>query len=125
MRTNSFESIVPSSLSLPKNRAAWFTVLHKRVLSLYVQPTRRSGGGQIKAPPAAGEHSNCAVSERSSYLSDVWERNIQFAQLHLQLVDGHLPEFGTLSLYTAGHAYRLLLDRDAANLQHGHEHCFL
>jgi hypothetical protein len=28
------------------------------------------------------------------------------------------------SFDTAGHAYRLLLDRAATNLQHGHAHCF-
>lgn len=100
MRTNSFESIVPSSLSLPKNRAAWFTVLHKRVLSLCVLPTRTgrgSGGGQIKAPPGGCEHQDCAAGARSSYLGDVGERDIQLAQLHLQLFGGHLPEFGTVT----------------------------
>ena len=98
MRTNSFESIVPSSLSLPKNRAAWFTVFHKCVLSFCVQPTRTGrgrGGGQIKAPPGGGEHQDCAAGARSSYLGDVGKRDIQLAQLHFQLIGGHLPEFGT------------------------------
>jgi hypothetical protein len=62
--------------------------------------------------------------EESRCLGNVGERDIQLAQLHLQLCGGHLPEFGTLSHDTAGHAYRLLLDRAAANLQHGHAHCF-
>jgi len=55
----------------------------------------RSADPDRRAPPGGGEHQDCAAGARSSYLGDVGKRDIQLAQLHFQLIGGHLPEFGT------------------------------